>query len=104
MKVQEEDVSPCITLNVSKAHGMIICKCPCEVISFTQNTREEVRVIGDGNVAGCLASEPGTHQTTFLCQATHSHKVKPLKPYPTPPPSKAQKIHQTRGKINLLDV
>lgn len=101
MRVQEEDVAPCITLNVSKAHGMIICKRPCEVVSFTQNTREEVRVIGDGNVAGCLASEAGTHQTTFLCISNHSQKGEALKI--DTPPLKATKQPRKGAKINLLD-
>lgn len=36
-------------------------------VSFAQNTRNEVRVIGtDGQVAGTLAAEPGMKQTTYL--------------------------------------
>ena len=37
------------------------------VIAFAQNTREEVRILGeDGNVAGCVSAESGSHQTTYL--------------------------------------
>ena len=36
-----------------------------KAVAFAQNTREEVRMLGD--VAGCVSSEPGTHQTTYIC-------------------------------------
>ena len=41
---------------------------PCsQILAFTQNSRDEVRVIGeDGEVAGSLSAETGTHQTTYL--------------------------------------
>lgn len=34
---------------------------------FAQNTRNEVRVVGDGTVSGALAANPGMKQTTFVC-------------------------------------
>jgi DNA (cytosine-5)-methyltransferase 1 len=38
-----------------------------QLVAFTQNSRDEVRVLGeDGEVAGSLSAEPGTHQTTYL--------------------------------------
>lgn len=68
MQVLKEDVSPCILLNGAKAHALIVCEKKLSVVAFAQNTREEVRVIGeDGNVAGALSAESGTHQTTYLC-------------------------------------
>lgn len=46
------------TLNASETHG---------VLAFAQNTREEVRIIGeDGDVSGSLSAETGTHQSTYL--------------------------------------
>jgi len=37
------------------------------IVAFTQNSREEVRVIGeDGDISGSLSAETGTHQTTYL--------------------------------------
>ena len=33
-------------------------------IVFTQNTREEVRDLG--NVAGCISADSGSHQTTYV--------------------------------------
>lgn len=35
-------------------------------VPFAQNTREEVRIIGDGSVTGAIGSETGTHQQTFV--------------------------------------
>jgi len=37
------------------------------VVAFAQNSRDEVRVMGeDGEIAGSLSAETGTHQTTYL--------------------------------------
>ena len=67
MNVLKEDVSPCILLNGAKAHALIVCERKPKVLAFSQNTREEVRVLGeDGNVAGALSAECGTHQTTYI--------------------------------------
>lgn len=68
MSIVKDDVSPCMLLNGAKAHGLIVCKPKYKVMAFAQNTREEVRAIGgDGNVAGCVSAESGTHQTTYVC-------------------------------------
>lgn len=40
-------------------------KTKSSVKAFTQNTREEVRDLGD--VSGCISAESGTHQTTYVC-------------------------------------
>ena len=38
-------------------------------IAFAQNVRDEVRLIGgDGQIAGALSAEGGTHQTTYVSQ------------------------------------
>ena len=34
---------------------------------FAQNTRNEVRIVGDGTISGALAATPGMKQTTFVC-------------------------------------
>ena len=45
------------------------------VVAFAQNTREEVRILGDdGNVAGCVSAESGTHQTTYVMVTTPKSK------------------------------
>lgn len=65
MQVLSKDVSPTIMQNAGKAHALIVCEPRSRVDAFAQNTREEVRMLGD--VAGCVSAEPGTHQTTYVC-------------------------------------
>lgn len=79
MQVLADDVSPCILLNGAKAHALIVCETKKRIVAFAQNTREEVRILGeDGNVAGCVSAESGSHQTTYVCQPrkTYSQKKK----------------------------
>jgi len=70
MSVLKDDCSPTLLLNAAKAHGLIVCrKKNKNVMAFAQNTRNEVRFIGDngsGDIAGALSAESGTHQTTYL--------------------------------------
>ena len=65
MQVLQKDVAPTIMQNAGKAHALIVCEPQREVDAFAQNTREEVRLLGD--VAGCISAETGTHQTTDVC-------------------------------------
>lgn len=65
MQVLQKDVAPTIMQNAGKAHALIVCEPQREVDAFAQNTREEVRLLGD--VAGCISAETGTHQTTYVC-------------------------------------
>ena len=65
MNVLSADVSPTIMLNAGKAHALIVCEPRNTVRAFTQNTREEVRDLGDVN--GGISAESGTHQTTYVC-------------------------------------
>ena len=69
MRVVDDEVSPCIlACNLQKGHSLICVDGKSDVIAFAQNTREEVRVLGtDGNVAGCVSAESGSHQTTYVC-------------------------------------
>ena len=39
---------------------------PLPVVAFAQNTRDEVRYQGDGDICGTLAAEPGMKQTTYI--------------------------------------
>jgi len=39
---------------------------PLPVVAFAQNTRDEVRYQGDGDICGTLAAEPGMKQTTYV--------------------------------------
>jgi DNA (cytosine-5)-methyltransferase 1 len=36
------------------------------VIAFAQNTRDEVRIVGDGTISGSLSAHPGMKQTTYI--------------------------------------
>ena len=51
------------TLNCTDRHG---------VLAFAQNTRDEVRVQGDGTLSGALAANPGMKQTTYVCETAHT--------------------------------
>ena len=42
------------------------------LFSFAQNSRDEVRVQGDGTLAGALSANPGMKQTTYICETAHS--------------------------------
>ena len=42
------------------------------VLAFAQNTRDEVRVQGDGTLSGALAANPGMKQTTYVCETAHT--------------------------------
>lgn len=42
------------------------------VFGFAQNSRDEVRVQGDGTLAGALSAQPGMKQTTYVCETAHS--------------------------------
>lgn len=72
MNLMKDDCSPTLLLNAAKAHGLIVCrKQPKKqtVRAFAQNTRNEVRFIGEhgeGDISGALAAEPGAKQTTYL--------------------------------------
>ena len=47
-------------------HGILQ---PCSAWCFTQNVREEVRIIGGhGSVAGALSAEGGSHQQNYVVQ------------------------------------
>lgn len=37
--------------------------------AFAQNTRDEVRIQGDGTISGALSAQPGMKQTTFVAEA-----------------------------------
>ena len=39
-------------------------------IAFAQNTRDEVRLQGDGDMCGALSAQPGMKQTTYVMQGT----------------------------------
>jgi DNA (cytosine-5)-methyltransferase 1 len=44
-------------------------------VAFAQNTRDEVRFQGNGDIAGALAAEPGMKQTTYLALQTRGSNL-----------------------------
>lgn len=65
MSVLEDEVSSTLLLNGAKGHGVLVFEPKVSVMAFSQNTREEVRCLG--NVSGCLSAERGSHQQSYLC-------------------------------------
>ena len=51
------------TLNCTDRHA----------VAFAQNTRDEVRVVGDGTISGALAANPGMKQTTHVCETANTN-------------------------------
>lgn len=40
-------------------------------VAFAQNTRDEVRIQGDGTLSGALAAQPGMKQQTYVAEPTN---------------------------------
>lgn len=47
------------------------------VTAFAQNTRDEVRIQGDGTLSGALAAQPGMKQQTYVAEA-RAYRSNPL--------------------------
>ena len=45
------------------------------VLTFAQNTRDEVRIQGDGTISGALSAQPGMKQTTYVLRYEPSEDV-----------------------------
>jgi DNA (cytosine-5)-methyltransferase 1 len=54
---------------VSEDQSLTLATGNDQVLAFAQNTRDEVRLQGDGDICGTLAAEPGMKQTTYLATA-----------------------------------
>lgn len=52
------------TLNCTDRHG---------VLAFAQNSRDEVRIQGDGTISGALSAQPGMRQTTYVCETANTN-------------------------------
>lgn len=64
--VGESDIFP--TLDTSSGPAVWAReKAAVSPFGFAQNTRNEVRIVGDGTISGALAARPGIKQTTFVC-------------------------------------
>ena len=58
-----ENDGACYTLNCTDRHG---------VLAFAQNTCDEVRIQGDGTLSGALSANPGSQQTTYVCETANT--------------------------------
>jgi len=47
---------------------------PPNIISFAQNTRDEVRLQGDGRISGALSNQPGMKQQTYIAFTERTRK------------------------------
>lgn len=67
------EIAGCLTAHMGKddapvvVGGAISVNAANEAFGFAQNTRNEVRIVGDGTLSGALAARPGMKQTTFVC-------------------------------------
>ena len=46
--------------------------------AMAQNSRDEVRIVGDGNVVGALAAEPGMKQTNYIAYRYCVRRITPV--------------------------
>ena len=58
-----DDKDPAFTITCNDPHA----------VAFAQNTRDEVRIIGDGTLSGALAASPGMKQTTYVCETANTN-------------------------------
>jgi len=60
----ERSICPALTAQTGDTLPTVV-----DTDCFTQNTREEVRLLGgDGKIAGCLSANSGSHQTNYLAE------------------------------------
>ena len=70
------EIAGCLTAHMGKddapvvVGGAISENAANEAFGFAQNTRNEVRIIGDGTLSGAFAARPGMKQTTFVCTSS----------------------------------
>ena len=55
------ELAGCLTARMFK-------NAPVLAVPFVQNERDEVRVMGDGTIAGALAAQSGVKQQTYVCE------------------------------------
>ena len=68
-----DEIAGCLTAHMGKDDAPVVVgganseNAAHEAFGFAQNTRNEVRIVGDGTLSGALAANPGMKQTTFVC-------------------------------------
>ena len=63
----DEDLAGTQTASQFKDAGIVV---------FVQNTRDEMRYQGDGELSDALAANPGMKQTTYVCETAHGGSKK----------------------------
>lgn len=72
-----DEIAGCLTAHMGKddapvvVDGSISENADNVPFGFAQNTRNEVRIVGDGTISGALAANPGMKQTTFVCTSDY---------------------------------
>lgn len=68
-----DEIAGCLTAHMGKddapvvVGGAISENVANEAFGSAQNTRNKVRIVGNGTLSGALAARPGMKQTTFVC-------------------------------------
>lgn len=73
-----DEISGCLTAHMGKDDAPVFVADSDseneanEAFGFAQNTRNEVRIVGDGTISGALTANPGMKQTTFVCTSDYA--------------------------------
>ena len=73
-----DEISGCLTAHMGKGDAPVVVvdsnseNTANEAFGFAQNTRNEVRIVGDGTISGTLTANPGMKQTTFVCTSDYA--------------------------------
>lgn len=66
------EIYPPLTADADKGYQEAIIAQPVQPMAFTQNSRDEVRLLGgDGQTAGALAAQEGMKQRTYVADPTY---------------------------------
>lgn len=73
-----DEIAGCLTAHMGKddapvvVDGSISENADNVPFGFAQNTRNEVRIVGDGTISGALTANQGMKQTTFVCTSDYA--------------------------------
>lgn len=72
-----DEIAGCLTAHMGKDDAPVVVvdsnseNASNEAFGFAQNTRNDVRIVGDGTISGALTANPGMKQTTFVCTSDY---------------------------------